>query len=382
MDSPLLLTNLRWPDNSLGDMLIAGGRIAHISPCGKTSSEGLNVLDAGRRRVCPGFIDVHIHGAGGVDSLDENNPIPTISKTLAKYGCTGFLVTSVYFPDEDNKHLKYLAKATQQKSFGAKVLGIHLEGPFIAPVKRGMLQENAITLPSEKVLDDIFSLTGDSLRMMTIAPERKGALPIINKLCDRNVIASFAHSDANYEETRAGISEGISHVTHLYNAMRGIHHREPGPIPALLEAGHITAQILCDGQHLDPSILRHTVESFGLERLVVITDGMRSLGLPDGDYQYDGIPYTTKNGTARYKDGTLIGTARGIVDMLFSFMEYTNLPLEEALQTVTSTPAKLLGLDYRKGYLTPGYDADIVILNEDKTVWRTIVEGDVVYEGE
>ena len=190
--------------------------------------------------------------------------------------------------------------------------------------------------------------------MMTIAPELPGSLPIVRSLIASGTVASFGHSSASYEQTIDGFNAGISHVTHLFNAMMSIHHRSPGPLVAIFQTHHITAQLITDGVHIHPAVLGLTFATLGPQRTIVITDGMQAIGLGDGRFIYNGIEYESKDGTARYKDGTLIGTALGLNQMVARFMSFTGCPLAAAIRTVTENPARLLGLEDKKGTIAPG----------------------------
>ena len=233
MTQRLLVTNCRLynteDDKETVSILVEGGVIRQIGDV--DTGVGCEVVDAKGRIAAPGFIDVHIQGAGGADILDGTvDGLEAISKTCARFGVTSFLATTVYNAHGDNEHLALAADCTGRDLGGANMVGIHLEGPFIAENKKGMIQPGCICPASVDVLDKILDMTAGKLAMMTIAPEVEGSLEIIRRLADSNVVASFAHSEANYEQTVAGIAAGISHATHLFNAMSGIHHREPGPV--------------------------------------------------------------------------------------------------------------------------------------------------------
>ena len=361
-------------------IVIENGIIAQI---GQTKGDAgcKNVLDAQGKIIAPGFIDVHIQGAGGADVLDgTTEALQAISNTCARFGVTGFLATTVFKPGRDNRHLACAAEAVGQDLGGADLLGIHLEGPFISLQKRGMIQPDCICPPAERVLDEIQAITADHLKMMTIAPELPGSLAIVRSLVALGTIASFAHSSAGYEQTLEGFGAGISHVTHLFNAMMSIHHRAPGPLMAIFETPSVTAQLITDGVHVHPAVLSHTFRTLGPQRTIVITDGMQAIGLGDGHFIYNGIEYESRDGTARYKDGTLIGTAMGLNQMLARFMTFTGCPLAVAIRTVTENPAKLLGLEASKGSIAPGKDADLVLLEDDLSVSETILAGRTVFQ--
>ena len=382
MTQRLLITNCRLfdaEDKETVSILIEDGVVAEIGQI--RAGAGCDILDAQGRIAASGFIDVHIQGAGGADVLDGTvEALKTISQTCARFGTTSFLATTVFRADDENEHLRLTAECTGSNLGGANLVGIHIEGPFISANKRGMIQPGCICPPSMEVLDKILGVTAGKLAMMTIAPEVSGSLEIIRSLVDSNIVASFAHSEANYEQTLAGIKAGISHVTHLFNAMPSIHHRSPGPLVAIFESEEITAQLIADGVHIYPSVLKLTFEILGPNRIVLITDGMQAMGLPDGKYIYNGIEYESKNGAARYKDGTLIGTALGLSELLQRLIRFTNCGLDVAIKTVTENPAKVLGIEDRKGSIAVGKDADLVLLDEDLSVQTTIVSGKVVFE--
>lgn len=381
MGQRLLVTNCRLfdgADKERVSILVEDGVIAEIGQI--DAGSGCDVLDAEERIAAPGFIDVHIQGAGGADILDGTEvALKAISQTCAQYGTTSFLATTVYKADGDNEHLALAAEYEGRDLGGANLVGIHLEGPFIAVNKRGMIQPGCICEPLMEVLDKILDITGGKLAMMTIAPELEGGLEIIRRLVDSNIVASFAHSGADYQETVAGIAAGISHVTHLFNAMSTFHHRSPGPLVAIFENENVTAQLIADGVHIHPSVLKLAFEILGPERIVLITDGMQAMGLPDGKYVYNGIEYESKKGAARYKDGTLIGTALGLSELLKRLISFTGCGLDVAVKTVTENPAKVLGLADRKGTIAVGKDADLVLLDENLSVHTTIVGGKIVF---
>jgi len=381
MPGRLLITNCRlYTDvKQTTSIVIENGIITQIGNIGSTACD--STLDAQGRIIAPGFIDIHIQGAGGSDILDATvESLKTISQTCARFGTTSFLATTVFKPNQENKHLIIASEYTDSNLGGANLLGIHLEGPFISAEKKAMLPSDGICPPSLQVLDNILDMTGGRLKMMTIAPELSDSGQIIQRLSKSNIIASFGHSNATYEQTLAGFDAGISHVTHLFNAMPSLHHRSPGPLIAIFEIKSITTQLIIDGVHIHPCVLKFVFETLGPNRIIPITDGMRALGLPDGKYTYNGIEYESKKGIARDKNGTLIGTALGLSQMLNNFITYTNCPVDVAIKTVTEIPAKLLGLENKKGKIEVGKDADLVLLNSNRSVYTTIVAGNIVFQ--
>lgn len=360
-------------------ILIIDGKIEKIGNI-QNISDNEKILDVKGRIVAPGFIDIHIQGAGGADVLDGTlESLQTISQTCARFGTTSFLATTVYRPNKENNHLEVASKNVGKYLGGANLLGIHLEGPFISMEKKGMILPLCITKPSLEAFNNIMKIIKDTLRIMTIAPELNGSLNIIKKLTDSGVITSLGHTNCSYEDAMLGIDAGISHVTHLFNAMPQLHHRAPGPLLAIFESEKLSVQIIPDGVHLHPGILRLVINLIGVERCIVITDGMQAMGLPDGNYIYNGIEYESRDGTARYHDGTLIGTSLGLNQLVQRFKQFTNCSLDVAIKTVTENPARLLGIEESKGNIGIGKDADIVILDKDYSVWTTIVRGRIVY---
>jgi len=384
MSQKLLITNCKLfdapEDEQTTSILIEDGVIAQIGQL-EPGTACDNTLDAQGRIIAPGFIDIHIQGAGGADILDATpEALEAISRTCARFGTTGFLATTVFKPEQDNPHLALAAEYVGRDLGGANLLGIHLEGPFISLEKKGMIQPGCIYPPSVHVLDEIQHITDGHLSMMTIAPELPESRQIIGSLVDSNIIASFGHSNATYEQTLDGFDTGISHVTHLFNAMTSIHHRAPGPLVAIFESEHITAQVITDGVHIHPAVLKFAYEKLGPDRTFPITDGMQAIGLGDGMFIYNGIKYESKAGAARYKDGTLIGTAIGLSQIIERLIKFTDCPLGTAIRTVTQNPAELLELQDKKGTITVGKDADLILLDDNLSVHTTIVAGKIVFQ--
>lgn len=379
----LLVTRCRLydapPDAPLAQVRVRDGTIAEVGPV-RADTPADRTLDAGSRTLVPGFVDVHVHGAGGADVLDgSREALETMSRTLARLGTTSFLGTSFMQPQHGSRHLPAAAEQVGGDLGGARLLGLHLEGPFINPGKRGGIPPTAIYPPSRRAMDEVLDLTGGTLRMMTLAPELEGNLAHVERLAGAGIVAAFGHSAAGYDETRAGVAAGISHCTHLYNAMSGLHHREPGPLVALHESADVTVELISDGVHVSGPVVRFTHRAFGLERCVCVTDAMRTAGMPDGRYLYGGREFESRDGAARYLDGTLIGTALGLREVVLRFMEYTGCTFTDAVNAATLHPARAVGVADRKGSLAVGKDADLVLLDDDLSVWATIVEGEVVY---
>jgi len=377
----LLLKNcllFNSPDKSaITDILIEDFKISFV---GHPSllKEPDEIIDIDGRITAPGLIDIHIQGAGGADILDgTEDALLTIARTLARTGTTSYLGTTVVKPKENNYHLKVAKRYVNKFVDGATLSGFHLEGPFINPEKKGALNPSGIYPSSPESFNEILDITGDTLKMMTIAPEMPGNFNIIKELKKKNVIPAFAHSTADYNEAKKGFESGINHITHIFNAMPGLHHRNATALNATFENETVTAQIISDGHHLHPSTVKMIYKILGPERCICITDGIQAIGLPEGRYIYNGREYESKGGAARYLDGTLIGSAMSLLEVVFKFKEFTGCTLEEAINSASKNPAKLLGLN--KGDIEKGKDADIIVLDNDNSVFLTIVNGRVVY---
>jgi len=365
---------------SLRSILIRKGVIEGIGDA-NAFARADQTLDAQGRIAAPGFIDVHIQGAGGADVLDATpQALETMSRTCARFGVTGFLATTVYKPGQPNRHLAVAADCIGRDLGGARLLGVHLEGPFISSAKRGMIQPDCLAEPSTTVLKDIRNLLGGSLKMMTIAPELPGSIDIIKALVESGTIASLGHSKATYDQAIGGFEAGITHVTHLFNAIPSLLHRDPGPLAAIFERPDITCQVITDGVHIHPSVVRLAFHAIGPKRFLTITDGMHAMGLPEGRYTYNNLEYESKDGTARYKDGTLIGTALGLNQIMARLRQFTRCSLPVAIKTITENPAQVLGLAGTVGGIVPRQEANLVLLDDDLTVCATIVAGRLVYQ--
>jgi N-acetylglucosamine-6-phosphate deacetylase len=362
-----------------GEMLIAGGTILAVAQKGVIQKpKKARIIDAKGRLVVPGFIDVHVQGAGGADVLDgTKRAIKTIARALAKEGTTSFLATTV-ITDKRSAHLGVIDEVMKEGTGGAEVLGIHLEGPYINPLRRGMIRAENIRKASIKDLRHIMKCCKHRLAMMTVAPEVQGVATLIPELTRRGIVASFGHSDATYVQTRRGLKKGITHVTHICNAMPSLHHRAPGPLAAIAEHEQCTIQLIADGIHIHPSVVRLLIKAVGMQRIVLITDAMSATGLKDGNYTYNELTYTARQGAARYTDGTLIGTALTLRQMVARLRKHGGVSLREAIAAATLNPARTLGIEHRKGSLMAGKDADVVIMDRRLKVYNVLIGGKIV----
>ena len=359
------------------DILVRNGKIFKIGVKLK-APKNTSVLNCMGRIVAPGFIDVHAQGAGGYTVLDgTREALEASSLTLASTGTTSFLSTTVAVPGKAQSHLSLIGEAVKNSLPGARTLGSHIEGPFINIKKKGMIRPDTIRKPSKKFLNHLISEACGTIRMMTVAPELPGNLQLIKYMRKKNIIPSLGHTFATFDQAVSGIKAGITHATHFFNAMTPLNHRDPGAPGAVFESRTVTAQVIADGKHLVPPIIRVIYRIIGPKRICIITDSMPNLGLPDGKYRYFGSEYLSVNGTGYYKDGTLIGTAVPLNEMGRRFMEYTGASLSEIFTMLSLSSALTLGL--KKGRIKKGFDADLVITDKKLNIFVSIVAGRKVY---
>jgi len=339
--------------------------------------------------ITPGLIDLHLHGAGGWDLMDgTQESVAGVSRTLVQHGTTAFLATSMVRREiASNRHLEIAADLTQAASDGAEVLGIHVEGPFVNPHRGGLIRPDRIWPPNREDLEKILAVSKGKLRMMTMAPELPGGLELLAPLQDAGAIGSLGHTEASFDEARAGFRQGIRHVTHLYNAMRGLHHREPGALGAVLTDHAVTAQIISDGVHVHPELLRWTARILSTDALVLITDALPAAGLPDGVYEYDGRPYHSEGGSAWYRvpkgssvpgtdvRGQLFGTCLLLDEAVRRAMRFMGVSFQQAIAMASLNPARTLGIEKRLGSLAPGRQADVVLWDNEHRVTETVIRG-------
>ncbi|MCM3588230.1 N-acetylglucosamine-6-phosphate deacetylase [Mesobacillus maritimus] len=334
-------------------------------------------------KAVPGFIDIHIHGVNGADVMDATpEALETMSTALPKEGTTSFLATTMtQSSDAIENALKNVGEflAKNQPSGQAEILGAHLEGPFVNAKRAGAQPVQHIVDSNLEVFQKWNVLTGDTIRVVTLAPEQPGGLEFVKHLKENNIIASIGHSDATYEEVVEAIEAGASHVTHLFNQMRGLHHREPGVVGAAFLHDELTAEIIADGVHVRPEMVKLAYKNKGKDRLILITDSMRAKCLKNGVYDLGGQDVTVKDGKALLQDGTLAGSILRLGDGLKNMVDFTECALEDVIQMTSVNPAKQLNVYDHKGSISVGKDADIVILDDDLNVFMTFCRGKLAY---
>jgi N-acetylglucosamine-6-phosphate deacetylase len=363
-----------------GAVLVQDGLIASVSEAQHFSAEKTLEFPANYHLI-PGFIDLHTHGADGHDVMDAT-PIALagICRALAAEGTTSFLATTM--TDEISNIEKALA-AVQQYSkapqAGAAILGVHLEGPFIAPSKMGAQRGENILDPDVELFKKWEKISGNLVKLVTLAPEQANVIALIEYLKKQNIVASLGHTNATFEEAQKAIAAGSSYATHLFNAMSGIHQREPGTVTAALLAGTVSAELIVDGFHLHPAIVQLALKLKGKEKIVLVTDAMRAKCLQDGCYDLGGQDVYVKKGRAQLADGTLAGSVLRMPSAVQNMLSFTGCELQDALKMAAENPAKILNVFHKKGSIAEKKDADLVVLNEKLEVVLTICGGNIVY---
>jgi len=365
-------------------IIVEKGRIREIVNKEELSTAtltGAEVIEGKDKYIVPGYIDIHVHGGGGSDVMDgDYEAINQIAITHSHFGTTSFLPTTMTMSkDKIIRSLRSICEAVKKGTAGAEILGIHMEGPYINPEKKGAQKEEDIKKISIEEFLEFNQASGNLIRLVTIAPEMPGAIGLIKYLYKQGIIASAGHTNATYVQTQAGIKVGLSHVTHTFNAMRGLHHREPGVVGAALASPELTVEVIADGIHLHPVVMKILIQAKESEKVVLITDAMRATGLKEGTYDLGGQEVTVNKGQARLKDGTLAGSVLTMDKAVQNMVNKVGIQLPKAIQMASFNPAKSIGIDDKKGSLELGKDADIVILNKNLETELTIVAGKVVY---
>ena len=364
-----------------GSVVVEDGRIAEVSE-GK-APQG-RVLDFEGCYVVPGFVDIHVHGGAGEDVMDASDGgLDRLSLFLAAGGVTSFLATT--YTDSQERTLKAvreIGEAAKRGTRGARLLGLHMEGPYISTERSGAQNRAHIRLPALDELGQASLEASGNLRMVTLAPEIDGALEAVRWLASRGIVPAAGHTDATYDEARAGIEAGIRHASHLFNGMRSLHHREPGLVGAALDDERVTVELIADCYHIHPAVLRIVARLKGAGKTALVSDSIAAAGLPDGDYCFDGMKVAVRHGKSLLESGTLAGSTIRLCDAVGNMVEKAGVPLREAVEMASTTPARVAGAADRKGGIAPGMDADITVLDRGLSVMLTMVEGRVVYEKE
>jgi N-acetylglucosamine-6-phosphate deacetylase len=366
---------------SPGRVIIRGKRIEAV---GKTSdvriSAGAVHLDLPHLTLVPGFIEPHIHGCGGFDVMDATpESMRTICQTLAKHGTTSFLPTTVSAPEDLlAAAVGRLSALIPLESDGAQALGIHLEGPFLNAQRRGTHQSANLRKPDPALLSKWIQIGRGQIRLVTIAPELDGSAGLASIAQSSGIVVGMGHSDASYSESMSAIEGGSHYAVHTFNAMRPLSHRDPGIVGAVLADDRVFAEIIADGAHVAPEVVRIFSRAKGPMRMILATDATSATGMPDGQYALGDSQVQVRGGICRDNEGRLAGSTLTQDKALRNVLHWTSLKLEEALMGLTVNPALALSLEGR-GRLEPGALADITLLDRNLEVERTFVGGKLVF---
>ncbi|TSB47347.1 N-acetylglucosamine-6-phosphate deacetylase [Alkalicoccobacillus porphyridii] len=373
-----------------GFLILADGFIHSFGPMKDWAEpdNSYDILDFSLQphiKAVPGFIDIHTHGAGGADAMDGNyDSFETMAKTLPQEGTTSFLATTMTQSKEAiTKSLENAGQyiLQQKKVRGAEVLGVHLEGPFINPDMAGAQPKEHIMPGDISLFQKWQQAANQQIKLVTLAPEQEGGAELLNYLDKQGIVASIGHSNASCHEVDTFVQAGAKQVTHLFNQMSGLHHREPGVVGACFLEDKLKAELIVDGIHVDPRIVNLTLQQKSSENIILITDSIRAKGLENGIYDLGGQDVYVENGRASLVDGTLAGSLLRMDEAIRNMLEFTGCSLADAIKMASLNPAKQLNIDDRKGSIAVGKDADIVILNDKNRVMLTFCRGQLVYNG-
>lgn len=332
--------------------------------------------------VVPGFIDEHVHGAAGSDAMDGTmEDLGKIANALASEGTTAFLATTMtQSPENITKALKAV-KAYRELSpeSGAEILGVHLEGPFISKDFVGAQPIEYLAKPSVEVFKKYQDASGDCVRIVTLAPEVEGSTELIKYLVSQNIVASIGHTNATYVDVKKAVEVGATNLTHTYNAMKPLHHREVGTVGSGFLFDELNCECICDGIHVSGPAIQLLHKNKPADKMTLITDAMRAKHMPDGVSELGGQVVIVKNGEARLENGTLAGSVLKMNNAVKNVMKFLNLPLEEVVKLASQNPAKNLGVFDQMGSIKEGKRADFVILDKDLNVVQTVRNGKVIY---
>lgn len=365
---------LVFPDRvAPGDVLICAGRIAALGP--NAAKEVKTKIEADSLFIAPGFLDLQVNGALGRSFLTASpEDMAAALDYFVRHGTTGVLSTLTSAPWGKLRSALARLQATAHPAF----LGVHMEGPFLAEARRGAHPKEHLLPPSPALVRMLLAEFPGLIRLWTLAPELPGAEEVVQVLRSQGVVCAVGHSDATYEEALRAFSWGVSLVTHLFNGMRPFHHRDPGLVGAALDS-EVFVSLICDGIHVHPTVVRFTAKLKGFDRIVLITDAVAPAGLPNGEYLLFEERVRVEHGIPRLPEGTLAGSTLTLDRAVKNLIEFTGCSLPEAVRCATLNPARLLGIEERKGTLDVGKDADLVVFDEDLTILYTILAGKIVY---
>ncbi len=361
-------------------LCIRDGRIAQVGE--SLSSTDETPLELKGLTLLPGLIDSHIHGYAGYDTMDgDESALCAMSRALLEGGVTAFLPTTMTaFPEDIRKALSAVAGLVGAKTGGARILGAFAEGPFISEEHRGAQPLAAISPVDRNLLEYMVQASQKTLRKIILAPELEGAAALCESCRAQNIIPALGHSSATYDEAAAALKAGATVAVHTFNGMRGLHHREPGILGAVMADDGCYAELIFDGIHVHPQSAKVLLKAKGSDKVVLISDCMRAGGMSDGEYMLGDTRCFVKDGIARTAEGNLAGSTLKLIDAVKNMVEKLNTPLPEAVKMASENPAKELGLFDRYGSIAPGKAADLIAIDADFQLRWVMVDGEVVLD--
>lgn len=354
-----------------GDVIVRDGRFVHATGEQPADEE---VVDARDLMMIPGLVDIHFHGCKGADMCDgTKEALDVIMDYEASVGVTSVCPATMTIPRDELLAVMKNAGAYSYHG-GAHLVGINMEGPFISPSKKGAQAAENIMRCDYEYFCQLQEAAGGLIKLVDIAPEEPGAMEFIDEVKGK-VVVSLAHTASDYDTAREAIEHGASHATHLYNAMPPMNHRNPGVIGAVRDSSECHVELICDGVHIHPSVIRATYAMFGAERIILISDSMRATGLEDGEYTLGGQPVKVRGNLATLHDGTIAGSATNLMDCLRFVVREAGIPLETAVMCATANPAREIGIFDEVGSITSGKRADFILLNQNLEIVRVYIDG-------
>lgn len=349
-----------------GDIEIEDGKILRVGKDLPRKEEDLAVDCAGSYTVVPGFVDVHIHGCAGADTCDATREAQeAMAAFLLAHGVTSFCPTTMTTSRETIQAALLAAKDMMDHPMegGARVVGVNMEGPFIAKERKGAQKEEDILPPDFPLFQQFYEESGGIVRLVDVAPEQPGGLEFVEKASQLCTV-SIAHTTADYDQAKAAFDKGVTHATHLFNAMSGLHHRKPGVVGAVFDDSRVRGELICDGFHIHPAVLRAAFRLLG-DRALIVSDSMRANGMPEGEaFDLGGQMVTVHQGKALLPDGTIAGSVTNLHQEIKNLVSF-GVPFEQAVKAATLVPARAIGLDGEIGSIAPGKRADLVVLDEN-----------------
>lgn len=353
------------------NLSIKGGKIDRIAP----DIQEDDSIDLSGFTIAPGFVDIHIHGCAGADTCDgTREALHVMAKHLVQKGVTSFCPTTMTVSlDQLKSALMNVKDCMDNPPEGASICGVNMEGPYISAQRLGAQKEEYVRKPDWREFKRLYDECDHIIKLVDIAPECEGGRAFIEHTTTYCRV-SLAHTMAAYEQAKQAFGYGITHATHLFNAMEGLHHRRPGAVGAVMEDACVTAELICDGFHIHPVVLQIACKVLGENRTVIVSDSMRAAGLADGISELGGQTVRVQNGQARLLDGTLAGSATNMQDEVKNLIRF-GIPLRQVIKSATINPARVIGLDHKIGSIAVGKDADLVVLDEHYDIRMVFAKG-------